>query len=127
MRLLPKGGWMSRWSIGLLVGAYSGLQVIGFAQGDLVSQIGANMLSLDTGYWWTNAKNGLVVVGLLCTLFYFFFSTEHAGPAGVVSKIGIWFLMVSFGASYGFTVMARISLLIGRLSFLFFEWPRSVL
>lgn len=126
MRLYPKASWLSRWSMGVLVGAFSGLQVIGFAQGDLVNQIGANMLSLNTGDWGENVKNGLLVVGLLSSLFYFFFSTEHRGVAGGVARLGIWFLMISFGASYGFTVMARISLLIGRLSFLFFEWPKSL-
>jgi len=30
--------------------------------------------------------------------------------------------MVSFGASFGYTVMARISLLIGRLDFLLRDW-----
>jgi hypothetical protein len=35
-----------------------------------------------------------------------------------VARIGIWFLMVAFGASFGYTVMARISLLIGRMYFL---------
>ena len=29
-------------------------------------------------------------------------------------KVGIYFLMVSFGASFGFTVIGRISILIGR-------------
>jgi len=29
--------------------------------------------------------------------------------------VGIYFLMVSFGAAFGYTVMARMSLLIGRL------------
>ena len=33
---------------------------------------------------------------------------------GKISKVGIYFLMISFGASFGFTVMGRISLLIGR-------------
>jgi hypothetical protein len=31
-------------------------------------------------------------------------------------------LMISFGASFGYTVMARISLLIGRLEFLLKDW-----
>jgi hypothetical protein len=30
--------------------------------------------------------------------------------------------MVSFGASYGYTVMARVSLLIGRVMFLLDDW-----
>jgi hypothetical protein len=30
--------------------------------------------------------------------------------------------MISFGAAYGFTVMSRISLLIGRSQFLLDDW-----
>jgi hypothetical protein len=61
-------------------------------------------------------------VGVIGVLVYFFFYVEHTGVAGRVSKVGIWFLMVSFGASFGYTVMARISLLIGRVTFLFEDW-----
>ena len=64
----------------------------------------------------------LLVIGVISVLVYFFFSAEHKGVVGGVSKIGIWFLMVSFGASFGYTVMARESLLIGRIQFLLFEW-----
>jgi len=39
-----------------------------------------------------------------------------------VARIGVVFLMVSFGASFGYTVMARISLLIGRMYFLMHDW-----
>ena len=39
---------------------------------------------------------------------------EHKGFIGKVSKIGIFYLMIKFGASFGFAVMGRISLLIGR-------------
>ena len=45
---------------------------------------------------------------------YFYFSREHTGNFGKLSKLGIYFLMISFGASFGFAVMGRISLLIGR-------------
>ena len=47
-------------------------------------------------------------------LVYFFFSKEHKGAIGTISKVGIYFLMIKFGASFGFAVMGRISLLIGR-------------
>ena len=46
---------------------------------------------------------------------YFFFSKEHKGVIGKISKVGIYFLMIKFGASFGFAVMGRISLLIGRV------------
>jgi hypothetical protein len=64
----------------------------------------------------------VVLVGTVSVLFYFFFSVEHKRTGRAVSKIGILFLMVSFGASFGYTVMGRVSLLIGRVQFLLFEW-----
>ena len=45
---------------------------------------------------------------------------------GRISKIGIVFLMVGFGASFGYTVMGRVSLLIGRFQFLFQELPKTL-
>jgi len=68
--------------------------------------------------------NDLVVpIGVVCALFYFYSTAEHRGPLRYVSKIGIYFLMAGFGASFGVTVMARISLFIGRLRFLYFTDP----
>lgn len=65
----------------------------------------------------------LLSVGVICALVYFFFSVEHKGFIfGSCSKLGIWFLMVSFGASFGYTIMGRISLLIGRMQFLLGDW-----
>jgi hypothetical protein len=124
-RLVDKVAWLSRWSMGLLIGAYSGLAIIGFAQGDLLPQIRGNLVPLWTGGLWGSFQNWVLVVGLITSLFYFFFSVEHRGPAGAVAKVGIYFLMISFGASYGFTVMARISLLIGRFTALFHDWPAA--
>lgn len=65
----------------------------------------------------------LLSLGVICALVYFFFSVEHKGFIfGSCSKLGIWFLMVSFGASFGYTIMGRISLLIGRMQFLLGDW-----
>ncbi|MEA3402073.1 MAG: hypothetical protein U9R79_12625 [Armatimonadota bacterium] len=71
---------------------------------------------------WIAFSNFLLIVGVLCTLAYFYFSREHAGTLGVASTVGIFFLMVAFGAGFGQTVMARISLLIGRVQFLYHDW-----
>ena len=56
----------------------------------------------------------LVLVGVLSVLAYFFFSVEHRGPVGGAARVGIWYLMITFGASFGFTVMGRIALLAAR-------------
>ena len=67
--------------------------------------------------------NSLVLfIGALSVLVYFFFSLEHRGFIGGVSRVGIYTLMIAFGASFGYTIMARVSLLIGRIQFLMFDW-----
>ena len=129
----------SRWPIGFMVGAFAGLASIGNAQGDLISQVQANLLPLvdpDSVTGFNNASgiggkllgilwmfgNILLIVGLITTLIFFFFSLEHKGPVGATAKVGVYFLMLSFGASFGFTVMSRISLLLERLRFLYGDW-----
>jgi hypothetical protein len=58
----------------------------------------------------------IILIGVSTVLFYFFFSIEHSGPGKLVARTGIVFLMIAFGAAFGYTVMARMSLLIGRLT-----------
>ena len=60
----------------------------------------------------------IILLGVICGLAYFYFSKEHRGWFGGAATIGIWVLMVGFGASFGYTVMARISLFIDRVQFL---------
>jgi len=122
-RFFPKGDWLSRWSIALILGVYPALRITGFGQGDFVEQIHGTILPLwVAGNMGATIGNWILIVGLLTTLVFFFFSKEHKGPLGGAAKVGIYFLMVSFGASYGYTVMARISLLIGRVMFLLHDW-----
>lgn len=68
----------------------------------------------------------LIVVGVFCTLTYFFFSVEHSGAIRWTSKIGIAFLMIGFGAAFGNTVMGRLALLIHRVGFLINDWIGSI-
>jgi uncharacterized membrane-anchored protein YhcB (DUF1043 family) len=75
--------------------------------------------------FWIFVKAFIIACAVLTILVYFFFSTEHKGAVGVAARTGIYFLMVSFGASFGYTIMARISLLIGRMDYLIVEWPKS--
>jgi hypothetical protein len=77
----------------------------------------------------SNLNAIVLLIGVVSVLFYFFFSVEHTGPGKVVARTGIIFLMIAFGAAFGYTVMARMSLLIGRLTDLIeyaqpqYGWP----
>jgi hypothetical protein len=64
----------------------------------------------------------VLLVGVVATLIYFYFSVEHKGTVASISKVGITFLMIGFGATFGYNVMGRISLLIGRFQFIFAYW-----
>ena len=121
MRLVPKVGWISRWALAFIIGMGSGYFLITFLQTNALAQVHATMtLRLNS------INNVLLVVGVLTGLIYFFFSKEHKGVLGGAAKIGVWFLMIAFGASFGYTVMARFSLLIGRMHFLIFQWLPTI-
>ena len=132
MRLLPKVGWISRWPLAFIVGSTAGLYFITYLQSNAINQIHDTLVPLvtaGTGTFlglplpfhidWTGL---FVFVGTFTGLIYFFFSIEHTKVAGGAARIGIFFLMVTFGASFGYTVMSRMSLLIGRMDFLFGDW-----
>ena len=116
-RWFPKSAWLSRWPIAFTVGVGAGLGITANIQGYVVPQVGATLLPV-TGFNIVSLNNLLLVVGVVTTILYFYFSKPHKGVLSWTAKIGVAFIMVSFGASFGYTLMARISLLIGRLHFL---------
>ena len=120
MRLLPKIGWISRWSLSFIIGMGSGYFLITYLQTNAMDQVRATFLPLNS------FNNILLVFGVLTGLIYFFFSKEHKGIFGGAARVGIYVLMIAVGASFGYTVMARISLLIGRMQFLLFTWLPTI-
>ena len=116
-RFVPRIAWLSRWPLAFIVGMYAGINVGAYGRGDLIIQLQATMLDFMNGGW-SGFSNFLLVVGLTTSLMYFYFSREQTGVMKGVSRVGIAFLMISFGASFGYTVMSRISLAIGRANFL---------
>lgn len=128
-RLSPKGNWIARWPLAFIIGTTAGLRLVAFIHGDFLAQINNGILPLyvkhgDAFNLWDSLKNFFLVFGCLVCLVYFFFSVEHKGVVGKTARVGIWVLMITFGAGFGYTVMGRIALLAIRLEFLFddFLW-----
>ena len=127
-RLAPKGAWIARWPLAFFIGATAGFRLVSYLESDFVQQINNTILPLivytaDESFdVWGSLKNTLVVVGVLLGLIYFFFSVPHRGVVGGLARGGVWLLMITFGASFGYTVMGRIALLADRLQFLFDDW-----
>lgn len=124
-RLAPRGTWIARWPLAFIIGTTAGLRLVHFLQADFLSQIRASVPEFGFG---PEDSSGRVVEDLLtvaCTLAalsYFVFSIEHKGPLGRVTRVGVWILMITFGAAFANTVMARIALLGIRFEFLFDDW-----
>jgi hypothetical protein len=117
LRLVPKLGWLARWAIAYIVGMAAGLRFYGYLNSNVLIQIKASAIDFTSD--WGTIVNGLIIfIGTISGLIYFFYSTEHKGVVGRLSRIGIYFLMIKFGASFGFAVMGRISLLIGQFNYL---------
>lgn len=119
-RFSRRFGWLSRLSFAFFVGLGAGLTIPRTISSFILAQVQPTLQPLS---WTVDGLNLLIIlVGVVAVLVYFFFSVEHTGVVGKVSRVGIWFLMISFGASFGYTIMARLSLLIGRVNFLLNDW-----
>jgi hypothetical protein len=136
-RYVPRIAWLSRIAFAFVVGVGSGLVIPRVISSYILKQVEDTVRPLVTmadgqlTFVWNpmvpmSSVNAIVVlVGVVSVLFYFFFSVEHSGAIRVAARTGIMFLMIAFGAAFGYTVMARMSLLIGRFGDLIeFAEPR---
>ena len=116
MSVFNKFSWFARWGIAYVVGMAAGLRAYMFMNSNVIGQVKASVIPL-MGASPGEIINGIIVlIGTITGLMYFYFSKEHKGWFGKVGRVGIYFLMISFGAAFGFAVMGRISLLIGRFT-----------
>lgn len=120
-RFIPKLVWISRVTFAFMIGYGAGLGIPRVISGGVFKQLEAIVVPLvgkdATGnliYSFTYFNNLIILLGVCSVLIYFFFSLEHKGVINNISRVGIYFVMVAFGASFGYTVMGRMSLLIGR-------------
>ncbi|HOD55432.1 MAG TPA: hypothetical protein PKJ08_12970 [Candidatus Cloacimonadota bacterium] len=119
LRIIPKFEKLSFYPLSLLIGTTAGISLLRFLKSDVLSQTTATMLNpFSSGNLAVIIGQFIIIIGTITGLVYFYFSKKHKGFIGYNARLGIIFLMISFGASFGYTVMARISLLIGRLQFL---------
>lgn len=133
--LLGKGrrssGWAGNTTMGLLFGVGAALAIGGALLGSLAPQVGATWVSLNPAHYpegeWSGVINAaLVVIGTTGAFLYFYFGEPAGKGVGRIwagfrqawGRIGHWFILATLGAIFANTVVARLSLLVGRLRFL---------
>ncbi len=115
-RYIKSVAWLSRIAIAFNLGVASGFILAKDIKPLFVTQIIATFKPLNS------INNILLVGGVLVSLIYVFFTLEMRGAVGACAKAGRWVMMIALGAAFGSTVMARVSLFLGRVQFLMTEW-----
>ncbi|MFP6723183.1 MAG: hypothetical protein VCF25_23365 [Candidatus Poribacteria bacterium] len=126
---VPKWSWLVTIVLALTIGWGSGIVISAELSSKVYAQVTSTILDFQ-GFsekeFFSGSKSQvntvLMLVGVICTLTYFFFSVEHRGVPGKLAKIGVIFIMISFGASFANAVAGRVTLLIGRMTFLLGDW-----
>ncbi len=115
-RISPKLGWLSRYALAFYIGISTGVFIPLAFKTAIFLQVEGAVRPVQADVAGLNYI--LVLIGFICSLAYFFFSRPHTGAFGVMSKVGIYTLMVGFGAGFGLTVMGRVALVVQRVIFL---------
>ncbi|MCS7243599.1 MAG: hypothetical protein RMJ36_02540 [Candidatus Calescibacterium sp.] len=128
LKLVPSIGWVSRIPIAFIVGVTAGITIYSIGIADVIKQISSTIdpfIFLTDGSkidWVRTLSDILILIGVLSSLLYFYFSTEFKGSVNYIVRTGIMFLMIAFGVAFGYTVMARVSLAIQIFDILINKW-----
>ncbi len=126
-KMTKRLSWLGAWSVALMLGVGAALAVGGALLGTLVPQTAAAINAEDSvGI----VLGALMVIGTTGVLLHFYSNRYRDGlPARLRFQVvrwwggvGRWFLVVTFGVILGVTVITQLSLLIGRIHFLLWEW-----
>lgn len=118
--------FLSRYSMAVLIGSGAGVAIPAMLGARTLAQLSATVELLKADTFSMAFSAVIVIIGLLATLSYFYFSREHSGWMGRSAKIGTYFLMIFFGTTFGYTVMSRMSIFIGRIDFLLSDFFRVI-
>ena len=123
-RFIPKIAWISRYTLAFIIGAGAGISAPNVIQGYLLRHVGNTIQPLvsPTSSSFVEPEAIIVFIVVISIMVYFFFSVERKGILKPTARIGIISLMVYFGGAFGYTVMGRVSLAIGRIRYLLVDW-----
>jgi hypothetical protein len=100
-RFIKGYGWLTRWGVAVMVGIGTGVLLRGLPSSQIIQQIRATMLPLNS------LDNFIIVLGTLGGITFFLFTIKANAPVNAVSTFGRWAMMVCFGAAFGAAVFQR--------------------
>ncbi len=124
LRIKSSLSYLSKPVIALIVGAGAGVSIPAMFDARILKQVAATISPFaaiaaapeTTLMMVFEALIGLI--GCITVMVYFFYTRPDTKSVRGVSAAGVYFLMIFFGATFGYTVTSRLTLLIGRIEFL---------
>ncbi len=124
LRLRSSWGYLSKPVLAFVVGAGAGVSIPAMFDARILKQVAATIEPFAT-IGESSAISVLAVIeaviglaGCVTVMVYFFYTRPDNKPVQAISTLGVYFMMVFFGATFGYTVTSRLTLLIGRIEFL---------
>lgn len=119
LRYTEKYRWVARYPIALSIGVGMGVTLRAVVEVSLTNQIQATVLPFFVaGNLTQSVENIIVIVTVITSLLYFYFSRPHTGALGTTTRIGYYLIYIAFGAYFANTFMSRTALVNGRMVFL---------
>jgi len=121
-----KWGWLQRWPSAILLGVGMGLGMSSFAYADILQQLVSS--------WDLGLKYGLyfewmvIIIGMALVFWFFVYTIPHKGPGITptvldrLADVGKAFVMIYITSKYASTVMYRLTLFIGNLQRILWDW-----
>ena len=110
--------FLSKPVLALVIGAGAGISVPTLLDARIIKQMSASIQPFAAPQSGDMITAVISLVAVITVIFYFFYTRPNRPLSNGISKAGIYFLMIFFGATFGYTVTSRLTLLIGRLEFL---------
>ncbi|MCC6018110.1 MAG: hypothetical protein LM601_03730 [Candidatus Verstraetearchaeota archaeon] len=127
-RFSKKYFFLYRIPLAITVGTSIGLALRGVVFAQVLEQVRATAALKVVGVdAWTAFNNFVTMLIVVCTLAYFTFTLkQEAAFWKPVNKFARYAMMIGFGAAYGYTVLTRMAVFIGRVQFLLGIPPNPV-
>jgi hypothetical protein len=124
-RLVPGIQYMARTPVAIIVSVGLGLGARASMDAQLWRFVtGAADLVVSGVSGFEAMNNIIIVVGMIAAVYYFYFTMSPGLESSTkpFALFGRYILLLYFGQRFGGTIMFRLTLFIGRLQYLLYDW-----
>ncbi len=108
-----KYGFLAKYPLAFLLGTGAGVEIGPRIETSIMRQINSCVVDFSNLSLFEIFNYIIILIAIVTTMYYFLFIVRgNKKRENFIANIGIFFMMIGFGASFGYTIMGRLSLLI---------------